>query len=68
MVTPVNGKVTGAVFTGLYLEMADSDMFFLGARLAGNSSIEQKVPLIGLKTKPRAAVRNECDDILASPT
>ena len=38
----------------LYLELADGNMFFLGrARLAGNSSVEQKVPLKGLKTKPK---------------
>ena len=52
----------------LYLEMADGNMFFLGrASLAGNSSIDEKVPLKGLKTKPRAAVVNYYDDVLASP-
>jgi aminopeptidase N len=52
----------------LYLELADGNIFFLGrAKLAGNHSIEQKVPLKGLKTKPRAAVLNYYDDVLASP-
>jgi Peptidase family M1 domain len=52
----------------IYLELADGNIFFLGrARLTGNNSIEQKVPLKGLKTKPRAAVTNYYDDVLASP-
>ncbi len=52
----------------IYLELADGNMFFLGrARLTGNNSIEQKVPLKGLKTKPRRAVINYYDDVLASP-
>ncbi len=52
----------------LYLELADGNMFFLGrARLTGNSSIDQKIPLKGLKTKPRRALINYYDDILASP-
>jgi aminopeptidase N len=52
----------------LYLEMAEGQMFFLGrARMNGNSSIEQKVPLKGLKTKPRRAVLSYYDDVLASP-
>jgi hypothetical protein len=52
----------------VYLEMADGNMFFLGrARLTGNNSIEQKIPLKGLKTKPRRAMVNYYDDVLASP-
>jgi aminopeptidase N len=52
----------------LYLEMADGQMFFLGrARMNGNSSIEQKVPLKGLKAKPRRAALSYYDDVLASP-
>ena len=52
----------------IYLELADGNMFFLGrARVSGNTSIEQKVPLKGLKTKPRRAVVNYYDDVLASP-
>jgi hypothetical protein len=42
-------------------------MYFLGrARLTGNNSIEQKVPIKGLKTRPRRAVVNYYDDVLAS--
>jgi len=52
----------------IYLELADGNMFFLGrARITGNNSIEQKIPLKGLKTKPRAAMLNYYDDVLASP-
>jgi hypothetical protein len=52
----------------LYLELADGNIAFLGrASLAGNSSIEQKVPLKGLKTKPRRVALNYYDDVLASP-
>ncbi len=51
----------------LYLELADGSMFALGrARIAGNTTIDQTVPLKGLKTKPRRAVLNYYDDVLAS--
>jgi hypothetical protein len=52
----------------VYLELADGNMFSLGrAKMAGNNSIEQKIPLKGLKTKPRRAVLSYYDDVLASP-
>ncbi|HTS34627.1 MAG TPA: M1 family aminopeptidase [Candidatus Solibacter sp.] len=52
----------------LYLELADGNVAFLGrARLNGNSSFEQKIPLKGLKTRPRRAMVNYYDDVLASP-
>jgi hypothetical protein len=52
----------------LYLELADGNMFFLGrATMKGNNSIAEKIPLKGLKTKPKAAVLNYYDDVLASP-
>jgi hypothetical protein len=52
----------------IYLELTDGNMFFLGrGRLMGNNSMEQKIPLKGLKTKPRRAVVNYYDDVLASP-
>lgn len=52
----------------LYLEMADGRMFFLGrARMTGNSSIDQNIPLKGVKTKPKRAVIAYYDDVLASP-
>jgi len=52
----------------IYLELADGKIAFLGrARITGNNSIDQKVPLKGLKDKPRRAVLNYYDDVLASP-
>jgi len=52
----------------IYLELADGGMLFLGrAKLTGNTTIQQKVPLKGLKAKPRRAVLNYYDDVLASP-
>jgi hypothetical protein len=52
----------------IYLELADGNMFSLGrAKMTGNNTVEQKVPLKGLKTKPRGAVLNYYDDVLASP-
>jgi len=52
----------------VYVELADGNIVFLGrARITGNTSIDQKIPLKGLKTKPRRAVLNYYDDVLASP-
>jgi hypothetical protein len=52
----------------IYVELADGRTLNLGrARLAGNSSVEQKVPLKGLKDKPHRALVNYYDDVLASP-
>ncbi len=67
-VTQSNVKDDFHILVPIYLELADGGMFFLGrARLTGNNSIEQKVPLKGLKVKPRRAVLNYYDDVLASP-
>jgi hypothetical protein len=52
----------------IYLEMADGSVASLGrATLVGNSSIDQKVPLKGLKNQPRRVILNYYDDVLASP-
>ncbi len=52
----------------IYLEMADGKMMFLGrARIKGNTTLAQKIPLKGLKTKPNRAALNYYDDVLASP-
>jgi hypothetical protein len=52
----------------VYLELADGNMVTLGrARIKGNSSFEQKVSLKGMKTRPRRALLNYYDDVLASP-
>ncbi|MGD0145184.1 MAG: M1 family aminopeptidase, partial [Rhizomicrobium sp.] len=67
-VTQSNVKDDFHMLVPIYLELADGGMFFLGrARLTGNNSVEQKVPLKGLKAKPRRAVLNYYDDVLASP-
>jgi hypothetical protein len=53
----------------LYLEMPDGNILFLGrGSLTGNSSIERKVPIKGLKTRPKRLVINYYDDVLASPS
>jgi hypothetical protein len=36
------------------------------ARLKGNTSVEQKVPLKGVKDAPKRAMLNYYDDVLAS--
>lgn len=52
----------------IYLELDESKVSFLGrVRLNGNSSFERTIPLRGLKTKPRRAVVNYYDDVLAAP-
>ncbi len=51
----------------IYMEMDDGKITFLGrVRLVGNSSFERTIPLRGLKAKPRRAVVNYYDDVLAS--
>jgi aminopeptidase N len=51
----------------IYLELADGRTITLGrANLTGNTSFEQKVPIKGLKEKPRRALVNYYDDVLAS--
>ncbi len=51
----------------IYLELPNG-MFFLGrARLTGNMTFDQKIPLKGLKEKPKRAVISYYDDVLASP-
>jgi len=67
-VTQSNVKDDFRMLVPIYLELADGGMFFLGrAKLTGNKSVEQKVPLKGLKAKPRRALINYYDDVLASP-
>src|SRR5690348_16582197 len=52
----------------VYLELDDGRVAFLGRlRITGNSTGTAKVPLKGLKTKPRRAMVNYNDDVLASP-
>lgn len=52
----------------IYLELADGRIVSLGrARLSGSSSVAMKVPLKGMKDRPRRAILNYYDDVLASP-
>ena len=52
----------------VYLELDEGKVVFLGRmRLVGNSSSPAKVPLKGLKARPRRALINYSDDVLASP-
>jgi hypothetical protein len=52
----------------IYVETAEGKLVLLGRiRLVGNSSFEQKVTLRGLKTKPKRALVNYYDDVLALP-
>lgn len=51
----------------MYIEFNDGRTVLLGrARMAGNTSVESKVQLKGLKEMPRRAVLNYDDDVLAS--
>jgi len=52
----------------IYFEMADGNIVFMGrAHLIGNNAVDQKIPVRGLKTKPRRAIINYYDDVLATP-
>ncbi len=51
----------------IYLELADNRIIRLGrVRMAGNTTIEQKVPLRGLKERPRRVILNYMEDVLAN--
>ena len=51
----------------IYLELADGRMVHLGrVRLVGNTSVDQKIPMKGLRDTPKRAVLNYNSDVLAS--
>ena len=51
----------------IYLEFADNRVMRLGrVRIAGNSTLEQKVPIKGLKEKPRRLLINYIADVIAA--
>jgi hypothetical protein len=51
----------------IYLEMADGHLLPLGrARLIGNTTLEQKIPLKGIKQNPKSVTVNYFDDVLAA--
>ncbi len=52
----------------IYLELEEGKIVFVGrAHFIGNATVEGKVPLKGLKARPRRALVNYFDDVLASP-
>ncbi len=51
----------------IYLELSNGNVLQLGRqRIRGNASIEQEVPLAGLKETPKRAVLNYYGDVLAA--
>lgn len=51
----------------LYLELANGRVVNLGhAPMVGNTTIEQKLPIKGLKDTPRRAMLNYYDDVLSA--
>jgi hypothetical protein len=50
----------------LYFELPDRTIMLGRVRLVGNTSVEQKIPIRGLKTAPKRALVNYNDDVLAS--
>jgi hypothetical protein len=52
----------------MYMELADGQVVSLGrASIIGNSSLNGKIPLRGLKEMPHRTMLNYYDDVLASP-
>jgi len=52
----------------IYFEMNDGRMVMLGrARLAGNTTASQQIPIPGLTEAPKRALINYMDDVLATP-
>jgi aminopeptidase N len=52
----------------LYLELGNGRIMRLGAAaITGNRTIERKVPLAGLKEKPKRAMLNYFNDVLCTP-
>jgi hypothetical protein len=51
----------------IYIELADGRTVRLGrARIMGNTTVDQKIPLKGLKDKPHRALINYMDDVLSN--
>jgi hypothetical protein len=65
--TQSNVNDTFRMLVPIYLDLPNG-MYFMGrARLIGSSTLDQKIPLKGLKERPKAALVNYYDDVLASP-
>ena len=66
-ITQSNVNENFRMLVPVYIELADGNVAFLGrAHMAGNNTMEQRVPLKGVKTRPRKAMVNYYDDVLAS--
>ena len=50
----------------IYLELPNGMSFLGRTRLIENNSFDEKIPLKGLKEKPKGAVMSYYDDVLAS--
>ena len=62
----VDGKF--AMLVPIYLELDDGRILPLGrVRMFGSTTETEKVPLKGMKNRPRRAMINYYDDVLASP-
>jgi len=67
-ITQANVDDNFRMLVPVYLELEEGKVVFLGrVRLNGNSSFERKITLKDLKNKPRRALINYYDDVLASP-
>jgi aminopeptidase N len=56
-----------AMLVPLYFELDDGKIVLIGrVHMLGTKSVSQKVPIKGLKTRPRRAMINYYDDVLAS--
>jgi hypothetical protein len=65
--TQANVNESFRMLVPIYLEMTGGTTLFLGrARLTGNTTLEQRIPLKGLKEAPHRALVNYYDDVLAS--
>jgi hypothetical protein len=57
-----------AMLVPIYLELSDGRIVRLGlAPITGNRTIEQKVPLSGMKERPKRAMLNYFNDVLCAP-
>jgi hypothetical protein len=66
-VTQSNVSDSFRMLVPMYLELADGHVVSMGrATIIGNSSLDGKVPIKGLKDAPRRALLNYYDDVLAS--
>jgi len=66
-ITQSNVNEAFRMLVPIYVEMPDGAIRFLArARLTGNTTLDQKVPLKGLQEVPRHAFLNYYDDVLAA--